>query len=83
MEALLSNKSRVILLSGSRTRAKRLAEDLRDYGLSSFYTEDMEREVQPEEVMTMYGHPPRLFRASINSASTAVPFSIRRGGSSR
>ena len=56
LKRLKRNKSRVILLSGSRTRAKRLAEDLRDYGLSSFYTEDMEREVQPEEVMTMYGH---------------------------
>ena len=29
---------RVILVSGSRTRAKRLAEDLRDYDLSSFYS---------------------------------------------
>ena len=27
---------RVVLLSASRTRAKRLAEDLRDYDLSSF-----------------------------------------------
>ena len=34
---------RVILVSGSRTRAKRLAEDLRDYDLSSFYSEDMVR----------------------------------------
>lgn len=47
---------RVILLSGSRTRAKRLAEDLRDYDLSSFYSEDMEREVQPGEIMAAYGH---------------------------
>ena len=37
---------RVVLLSGSRTRAKRLAEDLRDYDLSSFYSEDMQREVR-------------------------------------
>ena len=29
-----------VLISGSRTRAKRLAEDLRDYDLSSFYSED-------------------------------------------
>ena len=42
---------RVILLSGSRTRAKRLAEDLRDYSLSSFYSEEMDREVQPGEIM--------------------------------
>ena len=47
---------RVVLLSGSRTRAKRLAEDLRDYDLSSFYSEDMEREVNPGEIMAAYGH---------------------------
>lgn len=47
---------RVVLLSGSRTRAKRLAEDLRDYNLSSFYSEDMEREVQEGEIMVTYGH---------------------------
>ena len=47
---------RAILLSGSRTRAKRLAEDLRDYNLSSFYSEDVEREVNPGEIMVTYGH---------------------------
>lgn len=47
---------RVVLLSGSRTRAKRLAEDLRDYNLSSFYSENMEREVQEGEIMVTYGH---------------------------
>ncbi len=47
---------RVILLSGSRTRAKRLAEDLRDYDLSSFYSEDMDRQVQNGEIMVTYGH---------------------------
>ncbi|MDE7339854.1 MAG: transcription-repair coupling factor [Lachnospiraceae bacterium] len=49
------NGYRVLLLSGSRTRAKRLAEDLREQGLSAFYSEDPEREVQPGEVMTYYG----------------------------
>ena len=35
---------------------KRLAEDLRDYDLSSFlYSEDMDREVQPGEIMVAYG----------------------------
>ena len=47
---------RVVLLSGSRTRAKRLAEDLRDYNLNSFYSEDMEREVQDGEIMVTHGH---------------------------
>lgn len=46
---------RVLLLSGSRTRAKRLAEDLREQEISAFYTEDTLREVQPGEVMTCYG----------------------------
>ena len=46
---------RILLLSGSRTRAKRLAEDLRDQDISAFYTEDPLREVQPGEVMTYYG----------------------------
>ena len=47
---------RVVLLSGSRTRAKRLSEDLRDYGLSSFYSEDMNRVVKAGEIMVAYGH---------------------------
>lgn len=46
---------RILLLSGSRTRAKRLAEDLRDQEISAFYSEDPMREVQPGEVMTYYG----------------------------
>ena len=47
---------RVILLSGSRTRARRLAEDLRDYGLNSFYDENLDRLVKPGEIMVSYGH---------------------------
>ena len=56
LKRLKRNAYKVILLSGSRTRAKRLAEDLRDYGLSSFYSETMEREVQAGEIMVCYGH---------------------------
>ncbi len=47
---------RVVLLSGSRTRARRLAEDLRDYDLSSFYSEETEREVKEGEILVTYGH---------------------------
>ena len=47
--------ARVILLCGSRTRAKRLAEDLRDNGLNAFYSEDMDRVVQPREILLIYG----------------------------
>lgn len=46
---------RMLLLSGSRTRAARLAQDLRDQELTAFYTEDPDRELQPGEIMTFYG----------------------------
>ncbi len=46
----------MLLLSGSRTRAKRLSEDLRDNELAAVYTEDPMREVLPGEVLTYYGH---------------------------
>lgn len=49
-------KYRVLLLCGSRSRAKRIAEDLRDYGLSSYYSEEMNREIQEGEIMVSYGH---------------------------
>ncbi|MGN1165030.1 MAG: transcription-repair coupling factor [Lachnospiraceae bacterium] len=56
LKRLKRNGYRVVLLSGSRTRAKRLAEDLRDYNLSSYYSDEMDREVKPGEIMTAYGH---------------------------
>ena len=56
LKRLKRNGSRVVLLSGSRTRAKRLAQDLRDYNLSSYYSEDLEQEAGPGEVMTAYGY---------------------------
>ncbi|MGN0471953.1 MAG: transcription-repair coupling factor [Lachnospiraceae bacterium] len=52
---------RVLLLSGSRTRAKRLAEDLMDQDILAFYSEDGDRELQPGEIMTFYGHMSRGF----------------------
>jgi len=55
------NGCRVLLLSGSRTRAKRLAEDLREQEITAVYTEDPCRTVQPGEVVTYYGHVNRGF----------------------
>lgn len=49
------NGCRVLLLSGSRTRAMRLAKDLCENELSAFYTEDPDREIKPGEIMTYYG----------------------------
>ena len=40
----------------SSTRAERLAGDLREYDLSAFCTEDMNRVVQPGEIMIVHGN---------------------------
>lgn len=55
------NGCQVLLLSGSRTRAARLAQDLREEGLNSFYTEDMDRVIAPGEIMTAFGRIKRGF----------------------
>ncbi len=49
------NGYRVLLLSGSRTRAERLALDLQQEELNCFYTEDYDHAVQPGEIMVVYG----------------------------
>ena len=46
---------RVVLLSASRTRASRLAGDLREYDLRAFCAEDAGRPVAPGEIMVTYG----------------------------
>mgnify|MGYP000866750236 CR=1 FL=1 len=55
------NGYRVLLLSGSRTRAERLAADLRDEELSAVYTQNPEREVLEGEILTCYGHVAKGF----------------------
>lgn len=52
---------RTVLLSASRTRAKRLSEDLQGEGLNSFYSEDRTRVVQPGEILVCGGHAHRGF----------------------
>ena len=46
---------RVVLLSASRTRASRLAGDLREYELRAFCPEDAGRPVSPGEILVTYG----------------------------
>ncbi len=46
---------KVLVVSGSRTRAKRLAEDITEEGVMAVYTENPERELQSGEVVTFYG----------------------------
>jgi len=49
------NHYKVVLLSGSRTRAKRLAQDLLDEGLNSFYTEDYNHPLLEGQIMVCFG----------------------------
>ena len=62
---LLQYKSqgyRIALLSGSRTRAERLAKDLSEEGLNAFYSQDTDRIISPGEIMVVYGHARRGFQ---------------------
>lgn len=48
---------RVILFTGSKSRAMRLSEDLRnEYAFSAFYNEDVNRAVQAGEIMVVHGN---------------------------
>ena len=47
---------RIVLLSGSRTHAKRLADDLMEEGLAGFYTEDYDHELLPGQIMVCCGN---------------------------
>ena len=55
------NKYRVILLSGSRTRARRLAQDLREREITAVYTDDPFREASEGETLVLYGHVDKGF----------------------
>ena len=52
---------RITLLSGSRTRAERLAKDLQEEGLAAFYGQNYDREICPGEIMVVYGHAQKGF----------------------
>lgn len=48
-------KYSVLLVTSSTTRGMRLAEDLREFGLSAFFEKDTERQVKSGEVMIVKG----------------------------
>ncbi|MCR5666385.1 MAG: transcription-repair coupling factor [Eubacterium sp.] len=54
-------KYKVLILSGSKTRAKNLAKDLQEREISAFFSEDTNRELQAGEVMVAYGKLRRGF----------------------
>ena len=58
---LRRKKSRVIIVSPSRTRAKRLAEELTADDVTAFYRENPQRPLQPGDIMTFTGRMRRGF----------------------
>ena len=54
------NGYRVLLLSSSRTRAMRLDDDLRQNGLNSFFTDDLERTIKDGELWFHQEYTQRL-----------------------
>ena len=54
-------KYTVVLLSPSRTRASRMAEELREYGLRAYFSEDTEEQVKPGDLRLANGSLHRGF----------------------
>ena len=55
LKKLKKEKYRVVILSASRSRAKRLADDLTEEGIITSYTENAEKVLQEGEIVTWYG----------------------------
>lgn len=56
LKAYRKRGSKVIILSGSKTRAERIAKDLNDAEVPAFFSEDRNHQLTTGEIMTMYGH---------------------------
>ena len=54
-------KYRVVLLAGSRTRAERLAGNIRDYDLPAFFSEEPRRKLAPGTILVTTGNVHKSF----------------------
>ena len=61
LEGWKKDRYRVVLFVGSSARGERLANDLREYGLLAFFSDDMAKQVQPGQVMLLRGDLHRGF----------------------
>ncbi|MDD6102341.1 MAG: transcription-repair coupling factor [Clostridiales bacterium] len=50
------NKYRILLVSPSSTRGRRLADNLTEYELPAFFSENKDREIKPGEIMIVKGN---------------------------
>lgn len=54
-------KYRIVLLCPSRTRANRIVNQLIEYDLLAYYSEDEDKKINPGEIMVTYGNLHRGF----------------------
>lgn len=55
LETWKKSKYKMLLVSGSETRAQRLAKDLQSFELNAFYTNDKDRVINDGEIMVIHG----------------------------
>lgn len=55
LEAYKRKGYKVLILAGSETRGRRMAEDIRGFGIEAYYSEDGEKELAEGEVMVTWG----------------------------
>lgn len=56
LKRYVKEKYKIVLLSGSRTRAERLSEDVRGFGLNAFYSDNYEQPLKEGEIKVYYGN---------------------------
>ncbi len=59
LEAYRRKHYRVVIFSGSKTRARRLADDINQYDIPAVFTENLDRKLEKGEVLTAYGNVSR------------------------
>lgn len=56
LKAYRKKNYKVLILTTSRTKAERLADNLKDYELEAVYSESPDRILKPKEIMVSYGN---------------------------
>lgn len=56
LKRYVKEKYKIVLLSNSRTRADRLAEDIRGFGLNAIYSTDFDKPLNEGEIRVYYGN---------------------------
>ncbi len=72
LEIYRRKKYRTIIVTGSSARGQRLAEGLAEYGITSIFSEDREREILQGEIVVMYGALHKGFEYPLQQVAVLV-----------